>query len=887
MRHSIFSVVAFVLLGFVFLPFPLAQGQLSVRAQAHLEFGLKAYRDEFFEPAIDSFRAYLKRAGGSPEAPRVHYLLAEALRRDDRLKEAIAAYQLFLERYPGHERADAVRFRVGELSERSGNRQEAISAYASVQPGIYRTEAVYRIAALRLAARAWTGAVGALDEFIESAPKDPRVENALFERAVALERIPRMRAAERAYALAIRRFPQNPRSHAFAVRLAKIQLRLKKFAESEKTLDSLFRQHPEDAKRAGLKLGQATSFFAQQKYAKASEAFEAALGMDLAKSQRMMAERGLAFSWWHAGKYARAAKAYQRLIREPAKDGSYLLYFLQSVKKAGACREGGKEYLIFALDVIGKGALLPASARFQMADCLFDAGLRKEAVTQYHELIRRAPNAREAVWSELRLVGMLEEDEERNREEILKRYGRIWESFNGLRKSAGSVDPELAQSVYQGILRAASLHSARKDCAQAVRLVKTVPNEYVPEPLRAEVAFLRAECAWEKEKLDEAEHYFSQVIAGANRPALAARARYRLGEAAQRRGDRKEALKRFQGALPFLSEEFKREARLKIGGLYREEGDFQKARAFLLPLANDAKVSDARRRSIWYFLARNSARESDWKSADEALSSWDALMPLESAEGLRLWAFVLFQRKDCGSAVKISGRALELTSLKNERLALYRLRASCFFQVKDLKEFSRALRQVLTLDPRDAEAAFGLGEVFENMGDFDQAARAYARFLSEFPQNRRADAVALRLGMLEMTRERPEEAEAAFRAASKSSDARISGPALFQIAAQLERDGKRSEALEIFESLLRPGMGCGEWLRSAAWRAAAIRESRKEWGRAVRYYQSILALEKPGVSLRIKEEIKQAKMRIRQLESYLAAVKEREFKMKNRELLLR
>lgn len=595
----------------------------------------------------------------------------------------------------------------------------------------------------------------------------------------------------------------------------------------------------------------------------------------------------MASSWWRVGEYAKAVPVYQRLIRNPAKDGAYLLYFLQSVQRAGSCNERGRKYLVFALDVITKGAPLPFSSRLQMANCLFDAGLKKEAVSQYHELIRRVPNTREAIWSGLRLADMLEKDTKQNAEELLKRYQQILGSFNRLRKAGKNVEPEIMQAVYQGVLRAASIYNARKDCARSVPLVKIVPREYIPKPLRSEVAFLRAECAWSAGRLDEAGVYFRQVLPGERRPELVIRSRYRLGELAEKRGNKKEALKHFQGVLSLLPEELKREARLKIGNLYREQGDFQKARTFLLPLASDEKVSISRRRSIWYFLARNSFGARDWPGADEAFSSWDALTPPNPGEGLRLWAFVLFERKDCGRAVKISGRGLQNTTSKNEKLALYRLRASCFLQEENLRELADALRHILALDPHDAEVALRLGEVFENMGDIDKAVRAYTDFLNKFPRNHKAAVVAFRLGSLEMRRQRPEAASAAFRVASKSKDVNISGPALFQIAAQLERSGERTKALELFESLMRSGEGHMEWLRSATWRAAAIRESRREWEKAIRHYQSIVALENGNVAAHVTEEIKQAKGRIRQLEAYLVSLKERERKMKNREPLLR
>ena len=887
MRRSLLTIAAFVLAGSVFTPIPPAQAQFKETPQSRLEFGLNTFRDGFYEPAIDAFRAYLKAAGNSKAASIVRYLLAEALRRDDRLKEAVAAYQAFLNHHPRHERAGEVQFRVGVLAERIGDRKGAIRAYASVKPGRYRVEAVYRVAALRLAARDWRGAVDALDEFIKSAPKDPRVQDALFERAIALDHIPRIREAEKAYSLVVRRFPNNPRVHAFSLRLAKLQLDLKKFASAEKTFDSLFQGSPGEKKRADLRLGQAASLFAQKKYPEAGAAFEAVLDMKLSKSQRMASERGLASSWWRAGEYAKAAPAYQRLIREPARDGAYLLFFLQSVEKAGLCAEGGGKYLAFALDVIGKGAPLPSSSRFRMADCLLGAGLKKEAVNQYGELIRRVPNTREAVWSGLRLAEMLEKEPERNTQALLKRYQQILASFGGLGKSEKKLEPEMMRAVYQGVLRSAFIHNAREDCARSIALLKVVPEAYVPRTSRSEVAFLRAECAWNSARFDAAGVFYRQVASGSRHPELAVRSRYRLGELSEKRGDNKEALKRFQSVLPLLSEELKREARLKIGNLYRAQGDLQNARNYLLPLASDEAVSASRRRSIWYFLARNAVSAQDWKGADEAFSSWDALAPSEPGEGLRLWALVLFEQKDCGRAVKTSGRALQHERTKNEKLALHRLRASCFLKENNLQEFAGELRHVLALAPHDAEVALRLGETFETMGDNDKAAQAYTDFLGNFPENDKAGMVALRLGTIELQRKRPEASSAAFQFAAKSNDGNISGPALFQIAVRFEQEGEWNKALDLFETLKRTGPGHREWVRSATWRAAAIRESRREWKKAIGHYRSIAALKNGKASPRMGEEIKKARLRIRRIESYLASVNKREWEMKNQKPMLR
>ena len=63
MRRRFYSIILIVLLGFVFSPFAIVEGQFKESPESHLEFGLNTYRDGFLEPAIDAFRAYLKGVG--------------------------------------------------------------------------------------------------------------------------------------------------------------------------------------------------------------------------------------------------------------------------------------------------------------------------------------------------------------------------------------------------------------------------------------------------------------------------------------------------------------------------------------------------------------------------------------------------------------------------------------------------------------------------------------------------------------------------------------------------------------------------------------------------------------------------------------------------------
>ena len=63
MRRSLLVIAALVLAGSALAPTAPARAQFQETPQSHLEFGLNTFRDGFYEPAIDAFRAYLKAAG--------------------------------------------------------------------------------------------------------------------------------------------------------------------------------------------------------------------------------------------------------------------------------------------------------------------------------------------------------------------------------------------------------------------------------------------------------------------------------------------------------------------------------------------------------------------------------------------------------------------------------------------------------------------------------------------------------------------------------------------------------------------------------------------------------------------------------------------------------
>ncbi|MEE9276542.1 MAG: tetratricopeptide repeat protein, partial [bacterium] len=426
--------------------------------------------------------------------------------------------------------------------------------------------------------------------------------------------------------------------------------------------------------------------------------------------------------------------------------------------------------------------------------------------------------------------------------EASARYEKGVKTALALKDKKGGGVRHLLEAAYRASLRVAALRFGEGDCAGALRMLAKIPRESEPEEARAEVASLRAECALRGGDDKEAELYFRKVLMGGRLPALAARARFQLAAIAEKRGDREEALRRWEDALPLLPARLRREARLRAGQLKRALGDSAGARALLLPLARDREAKAPRRRSVWLLLAGDAAAAERWEEAEKFLDEWSAQGPSISLEGLRLWATVRFRAGRCPPAIEAAHRAIAMKPGPPARLELHRMIGACLLRAGQYDEAAEALREVIRLDPGAADALLGLAETLERIGKEEKAAGIYAEFVELHPGNPRRGEAALRLARLRMKRGEGEAALAAYRIAARSPLSRIAEAARYRLARSLEQAGKADKALAAYESISGGKPGGSRWRRAASWRAAALLERRGKWKKALALYRAIAKL---------------------------------------------
>jgi tetratricopeptide (TPR) repeat protein len=864
-----------------------AIAQVREKPKDILLFGLNAFQDEFYDPAANALMRYLRLQPGGDHSTNARYFLAEALRRGKRFKEAILAHREFLSRHPKDKRAVGIRFRMAEIFEKLGDQASATRVYKSIPKGPLRAESIYRVALLCMKGREWMGASAALKEFIDLAPDDPRVEPALYERARALDRLRRFDEAGKAYQLAIDRFPKSKKGHAARRRLGFVKFELKKYVQAESIFKEVMKNSPEEVKSPDLRLALAASLYGQKKYEAAAREFEESLNLHLFGEQKRTAERGVAESWWNDKKYQRAADSYRRLILGEEENTRFLARFIESLKLSGGCGWNGRESLRFAIRIEGRSAELNVGKRLMFANCLQSAGMEVEAVKHYKNVATSKGQLPFRLMAELRLAEILEESG--HPKEAALRYEGILLQMDELKMDDKAVHPKLLDEVYQGALRAAGTYFNEGKCKSALRLATKVPRKAVPEKKRVEVASLRGECAFREEKLDEAELYFGRVLTGQRRLGLGSRARLRLAEISEARGNNEEALRRLMESLPLLPVNMQREARLNAGRLLRESGKIEESRSVLLPVAMDESADLESRKRIWLMFAQDAASAGNWTGAIKAFEYWGALAPSSQGDGFLLWATVLVKAGNCPRAVEIARRALSSEPDKSLRIGLLRIVASCFLKQRKFLEAASLLEDIRILAPSDSEVVFQLGVAVENTGDPARAAKVYASFLSEFPGDEKVSEAALRLGFLETGEGKRESALEAYRIAERSHLARIAEPARYQLALYFEDKGDLDEALKSYERISEFDLGVSKWRRAAAWRAAALLERRGEWKRALDFYSRISRLSPVDAqdNSLIAKEARQAAGRVKKIKSYLMAVEERDEKEKRQVPLLR
>ena len=170
-----------------------------------------------------------------------------------------------------------------------------------------------------------------------------------------------------------------------------------------------------------------------------------------------------------------------------------------------------------------------------------------------------------------------------------------------------------------------------------------------------------------------------------------------------------------------------RETRIKIGLIYYEKGDFERAATeFNLVLAGDAENDRAH-----YYLG---ATYVEMKSDDKALEEF--LRVPEKSElfvDARIQAAYLYDRRDqTQKAIETIQSALKK---KNDQKEIFGLLASLYRKQKDYPKAIEAMERVIGLDAKNDQAHFQLGALYDENKNKEKSIANMKKAIELNPQN--------------------------------------------------------------------------------------------------------------------------------------------------------
>ncbi|HEY1270041.1 MAG TPA: tetratricopeptide repeat protein [Candidatus Binatia bacterium] len=176
-----------------------------------------------------------------------------------------------------------------------------------------------------------------------------------------------------------------------------------------------------------------------------------------------------------------------------------------------------------------------------------------------------------------------------------------------------------------------------------------------------------------------------------------------------------------------------REARTKIGLIYFERGDFDRAiTEFNLVLATDPDNDRVR-----YYLGSTYA---EMKASDRALEEFQRIPDKSEyfADARLQLAFIYDQKNELPSAIEAVKDALARKKEPKEQRDVLNLLASFYRKGKDYPKAIDTLQSLIKLDPKNDQAHFQLGAVYDESNNKDKMLEQMKLAIDLNPQNAQA-----------------------------------------------------------------------------------------------------------------------------------------------------
>lgn len=780
--------------------------------------GQAALRDGFYELARQKFEAFVEKAFFKGSKARGTVLAAQALFAQGKYAEALA---LLRERRGWASKGDV----EGGFVYWMARAQFELGDFSAVTQTLFRFEREYRDdpdlaqvarlrthALIRLGDR--EGALRALASFQERYPQAPEVPDNLLDWASLLLEDNRLDDAERLLRQIIDRYPTHAAAQSARLWLGRLLVDRGDFASAGALFDVIARARGSDLEpdtRSEAWFALADIAIAQTNFTAALDAYErgekAAENVGLKLEHRIARARLLA----RVGQAETAINLLEAAVASaPTFAGSgaaqlALADILLDQTRYAAALDAYRGYLDAFTDPEGQ-----ARARLGRGWALWHLGRYAEAAAVFEQAAAAQPDA---VRRETAMVKAADAYFANGQYKLAEAaYRQVLASF-----PASALTPQV-------LLQLAECQARSRDFAEASRTLEELRERFPGDPLAVRAAMRIAALREEQGAWASAVALYDELLTNTLPPTVRGEALLRSGLASYRGGEFQSALDRFERVLrefpdsPSAEEAFHLRGRaLHLLGQTRR--GLQVAQQFLDRYPTSAAIPEVR-----FWIGEQLFNGGAYADAETNFVGIVRGFPLnEWADDALYWA----------------GRAASAQ-------AEYRRALGHF------NELARTYTNSVLLP----DARFAQGDALSELGEFSGALLAFDDLVRRFPSHPLADRARGRQGDCQfmLGAERPERYQEAIASYRALLDSPAVSPALriqaeYKIGRCYERLGRPADATRYYLNAMYGWLNLRAeghfvepvWFVRAAFAAAALKESERQWDEAIRIYERVVS----------------------------------------------
>jgi TolA-binding protein len=703
----------------------------QLRVSALFRLGSAQFQQGDLVEARARFQSVIDRYPRDFFAPLAQYFIAESYLIEDQFRESLFAYTKVITQYPetikisplAHYKLAWSQFQVGDF----GQAAQTCRNFLSLYPTHALAKNVYIILGNALMSqKRYDDAVTAFQRIIDLAPTSDAAEQALFSILQTQYKLKAYNSILTSYQFIFRHLPPSqskwrPMSYVYA---ADAYLALNRVDEAKAIFEMLLKVYPNDPAAFYAQDGLAWTYaFMGDDDRALDERKKLSEMMRLAKSSFTFSgtnQLGIADSMYNRKEYDDAYQLYQKFQQDSPKHARAA----QALYRAGMSLYHLR-YYTQAIEAWSKlVAQYPKAketerARFQMADTLFRAQKYDEAIVSYKDIIAKYPRSKQIALAYLRVAMSAYNAKDdagtlNGALQLLSKYPKAPEATDAL---------DLMEAVYDRNPKSNFWISLGK-------VVAAVPGTLTA----GDAQFRIGRRLYEINRYEDAAKEFQKFSVDYTSSKKLEKAQFLLGESyfnAKKYPDAVLAFERFHENFP--RNENTALALFHLGSSHYQLKQYTPAIKHYLHLLDEYATSDYAK-AAQFNLALAFKATGNLERAEEAYSRFASMEELGSTGNKSaLWELFAIQkdRKDTGGAMSTLNRINDSKPTDEERLEIVFRKGEVYQLMGQLDEALRTWEELVAMKPRAnafrLQGLIQLGDAYEkdDRKEYAKAIRVY------------------------------------------------------------------------------------------------------------------------------------------------------------------